>query len=109
MNTESSTILGYHRRDKLWSTLWLNSLKKQAHPAHPPGEQWWTLHIDKTSRASSHGIGLILRSPIGKQVEQAIRLNFSTSNNETEYEVVLVGPDLTLTLAATRLEIKSNS
>ena len=84
-------------------------LKKQAHPAHPPGEQWWTLHVDKTSRASGYGIGLILRSLIGKQLEQAIRLNFSTSNNETKYEVVLVGLDLALTLAAIRLEIKSNS
>lgn len=84
-------------------------LKKQAHPAHPPGKQWWTLHVDKTSRTSGYGIGLILQSPIGKLLEQAIHLNFSTSNNETKYEVVLVGLNLALTLAATRLEIRSNS
>lgn len=83
--------------------------KKQAHPAHPPGKQWWTLHVDKTSRVSSYGIGLILQSPIEKLLEQAIRLNFSNSNNETKYEVVLVKLDLALTLAATRLEIRSNS
>ena len=42
-------------------------------------------------------------------VEQAIRLNFFTSNNEAEYEVVLAGLDFAITLAATRLEIRSDS
>ena len=32
-----------------------------------------------------------------------------TSNNEAEYEVVLVGLDLALMLASTKLEIKSDS
>ncbi|KAL6327768.1 hypothetical protein AAG906_025517 [Vitis piasezkii] len=53
-------------------------------------------------------IGLILQSPTEELLEQVIYLNFSTSNNETEYEVVLVGLDLALTLAATKLEIRSN-
>ena len=55
------------------------------------------------------GVGPILQSPTGKMIEQAIRLNFSTSNNEAEYEVVLAGLDLTLVLAATKLEIRSDS
>ena len=42
-------------------------------------------------------------------IEQTIHLNFSTSNNEAEYEVVLAGLDLTLVLAATKLEIRSDS
>ena len=54
------------------------------------------------------GVGLILQSPTGKMIEQAIRLNFSTSNNKPEY-VVLAGLDLTLVLAATKLEIRSDS
>ena len=42
-------------------------------------------------------------------MEQAIHLSFSTSNNEAEYEVVLVGLDLALVLATTKLEIRSDS
>ncbi|KAL6347374.1 hypothetical protein AAG906_017113 [Vitis piasezkii] len=60
----------------------------------------------KHIRVFGFGVGSILQSPTGKMIEQAIRLNFSTSNNEAEYEVVLAGLDLTLVLAATKLEIR---
>ena len=50
-----------------------------------------------------------MQSPTSELVEQAIRLNFFTSNNEAKYEIVLVGLDLALTLAATRLQIRSDS
>ena len=55
------------------------------------------------------GVGPILQSPTGKMIEQVICLKFSTSNNEVEYEVVLAGLDLILVLAATKLEIRSDS
>ncbi|KAL6326264.1 hypothetical protein AAG906_004761 [Vitis piasezkii] len=77
--------------------------KKQAHPAHPLGEQWWTLHVDKTSKISSFEIGLILQSPTEELLEQVIYLNFSTSNNETEYEVENVKADALNGIAATLL------
>ena len=58
---------------------------------------------------SRSGVGLILQSPTGELIEQVICLNFSTFNNEAEYEVVLTGLDLALVLATTKLEIKSDS
>ena len=82
---------------------------KQAHPVDHPREQWWTLHVDGASKVSEFGVGLILQSPTGEVMEQAIHLSFSTSNNEVEYEIVLAGLDLSLILAATKLEIRSNS
>ena len=83
--------------------------KKQAHLADRPGEQWWTLHVDRTSRVFRSRIGLILQSPTGEPMEKAIHLNFSATNNEVEYEVVLVGLDLALVLVATKLEIRNDS
>ena len=83
--------------------------KKQTHPNDHPKEQWWTLHVDRASRVSKFGIGLILQSLIGKPMKQTLRLNFSTSNNEAEYEVILVGLDLALMLVATKLEIRNDS
>ncbi|RVW13311.1 hypothetical protein CK203_088988 [Vitis vinifera] len=44
-----------------------------------------------------------------KLIEQAIRLSFSASNNEAEYEVVLAEQDLALVLEGTKLEIRSDS
>ena len=70
--------------------------KKQTHLIDRLGEQWWTLHVDGVSRVSRSRIGLVLQSPNRELIEQAIRLNFLASNNEAEYEVVLVGLDLTL-------------
>ena len=65
--------------------------------------------MDETFRASGSGVGLILQSPIGKLLEYAIRLIFFASNNEAEYETVLAKLDLALALAATKLEICSDS
>ena len=55
------------------------------------------------------GVGVILQLPTRELIEQVIRLNFSTFNNVVEYEVVIIGLDLALMLAATKLEIKNNS
>ena len=57
---------------------------------------------------SRSGVGLILQSPTRELMEQAIRLSFFASNNEVEYDV-LVELDLALVLAATKLEIRSDS
>ncbi|RVX00894.1 Transposon Ty3-I Gag-Pol polyprotein [Vitis vinifera] len=42
-------------------------------------------------------------------LEQAIRLRFSASNNEAEYEVILSGLDLALALSVSKLRIYSDS
>ena len=55
------------------------------------------------------GVGLILQSPTEELLEKAICLNFSISNNEAKYEVILAGLNLAITLSTTKLEIKSNS
>ena len=58
---------------------------------------------------SESRVGLILQSPIGELIEQAIRLSFFAFNNETKYETILVRLDLALILVITKLEIKSDS
>ncbi|RVW28308.1 hypothetical protein CK203_104501 [Vitis vinifera] len=64
---------------------------------HESSEQeWWTLRVDGASRSSGSGVGLLLQSPTGEHLEQAIRLGFSASNNEAEYEAILSGLDLAL-------------
>ena len=54
-------------------------------------DNWWSLHVDGASRSSESGVGLLLKAPTGELLEQSIRLDFPTSNNEAEYEVILSG------------------
>ncbi|RVW60648.1 hypothetical protein CK203_048847 [Vitis vinifera] len=75
----------------------------------PNGEEWWTLQVDGASRPSGSGVGLLLQSPTGEHLEQAIRLRFPTSNNEAEYEAILSGLDLALALSVSRLRVYSDS
>ena len=70
---------------------------------------WWTLCVDGASRQTGAGIGLQLTSPIGERIEQAVRLGFSTSNNESEYEAMLDRLKLTLAVGADNLSIRSDS
>ena len=70
---------------------------------------WWTLSVDEASRQTGAGIGLQLTSPTGERIEQAVRLGFSATNNELEYEAMIAGLELTLAMGADRLSIQSNS
>ena len=42
-------------------------------------EEWWTLRVDGASWSSGSGVGLLLQSPTGEHLEQAIRLGFPAS------------------------------
>ena len=67
------------------------------------------MRVDGASRSSGSRVGLLLQSPTGEQLEQAIRLEFPASNNEVEYEAMLSGLDLALALSVSKLRIYSDS
>ena len=50
--------------------------------------------MDGASRHIGASFDLQLKALTGEIIEQAIQLDFPTSNNETEYEAILVGIDL---------------
>ena len=50
--------------------------------------------MDEASHQMGVGAGLQLKAPTEERVEQAIRLDFPASNNDTEYEAILVGINL---------------
>ena len=58
----------------------------------------WKLSVDGASNAQGSGAGLILTSPEGIDIEYAFRFGFHASNNEAEYEAVIVGLNLTHSL-----------
>nr|CAN71093.1 hypothetical protein VITISV_000384 [Vitis vinifera] len=72
-------------------------------------KEWWTLRVDGASRSSGSGVGLLLQSPTGEHLEQAIGLGFPASNNEAEYEAILSGLALALALSVSKLRVYSDS
>ena len=76
----------------------------------PESLNWWTLSVDGASCQTGVGIGLQLNSLGGDKIEQAVRLGFSASNNESEYEAILAGGiELATTISADKLIIRSDS
>ena len=46
----------------------------------------WELYVDGVANQRGSGVGLILVSPEKITIEKSLRLNFSITNNEAEYE-----------------------
>ena len=51
----------------------------------------WELYVDGAANQRGLGVGLVLVSPEKITIEKSLRLNFSATNNEAEYEVLLRG------------------
>ncbi|CAL8993981.1 unnamed protein product [Prunus brigantina] len=69
----------------------------------------WQLHVDGASNHKGVGAGVVIITPDGTLLEQAITLSFSASNNEAEYEALLAGLRLAKELSIKRLAIYSDS
>ena len=44
----------------------------------------WTLHTDGASNVCSSGLGVVLKSPQGERIVQAVQCAFEATNNESE-------------------------
>ena len=69
----------------------------------------WKLSVDGAANAQGSGARLILTSPEGIDIEYALRFGFQVSNNEAEYEVVIVGLNLAHTMEVDQLEVCNDS
>jgi ribonuclease HI len=50
----------------------------------------WKLFFDGSACREGQGVGVVLISPIGAIFEQSIRLEYFCTNNEAEYEAILL-------------------
>ena len=46
----------------------------------------WEVYVDGASNQKGSGVGLVLMSPEKVVIEKSLRLDFSATNNEAEYE-----------------------
>ncbi|XP_074271450.1 uncharacterized protein LOC141595386 [Silene latifolia] len=69
----------------------------------------WTLYIDGASNPRGAGVGLVLRSPKGDMIVQAIRCEFKATNNEAEYEALILGMQMASGLKVRNVRVYSDS
>uniref|UniRef100_A0A2N9HZF6 Uncharacterized protein n=1 Tax=Fagus sylvatica TaxID=28930 RepID=A0A2N9HZF6_FAGSY len=69
----------------------------------------WTMNIDGSSTKDSGRIGVVLKSPEGDTIKQAVRLQYPTTNNKAEYEALLTRLEMAKVLGATELDVLSDS
>ncbi|KAK0573370.1 hypothetical protein LWI29_007156 [Acer saccharum] len=67
-----------------------------------PSAGKWTLSVDGSSNIKESGLGLVLKSPQGDILEQSIHRDFRATNNEAEYEALIIGLDLAKSLDVKR-------
>ena len=51
----------------------------------------WEVYVDGASNQKGFGVGLVLISPKKVIVEKYLRLDFSATNNEAKYEILMMG------------------
>ena len=51
----------------------------------------WKVYVDGVANQRGSGVGLVLISPEKTIIEKSLKLEFSATNNEAEYEALLQG------------------
>ena len=64
----------------------------------------WKVYVDGAANYKGSGVGLVLTSPEGITIEKSLRLGFSATNNETEYEALSVGMTMVQKLGGKAVE-----
>ena len=69
----------------------------------------WKLSVDGAVNSQESGARLILTSLEGIDIEYALRFGFRASNNEAEYEAIIVGLNLAHSMEVDQLKVCSDS
>ena len=69
----------------------------------------WEVYVDGASNQKGPGVGLVLVSPEKVVIEKSLRLNFSVTNNEAEYETLLVGMAMVQRMGGKSIKLFSDS
>ena len=65
--------------------------------------------MDRAANQRGAGVGLVLVSPEKITIEKSLRLGFSTTNNEAEYEALLMGMAMVHKMGGKAVEMFSDS
>ena len=74
-----------------------------------PGLSPWEVYVDRASNQKGLGVGLVLISPEKVIVEKSLRLDFLATNNEAEYEALMMGMTMVQRMGGKLVKVFSNS
>ena len=70
---------------------------------------FWKVYVDGTANQRGSRVGLVLVSPEQIIIEKLLRLGFSTTNSEAEYEAMLEGMSMVQRMGGKIVEMFSDS
>ena len=74
------------------TTVELHGMKgKPVGMASAPKPSCWKVYVDGAANQRRFGVGLVLITPEVATIEKSLRLGFSATNNEAEYEALMQG------------------
>ena len=69
----------------------------------------WEVYVDEASNHKGSGVGLVLISPDKIIVEKSLRLDFLATNNEAEYEALIMGMAMVQRMGGKSVKVFSDS
>ena len=69
----------------------------------------WKMYFDGSLKLGGAGAGVLLISPDGKQLKYVLQILWQATNNEAEYEALIHGLRVAITLGIKRLLVYGNS
>ena len=69
----------------------------------------WEVYVDGAANQRGSGVGLVIMSPEKITIEKSLRLNFSVTNNEAEYETLLRGMMMVQKMGGKAVRVFSDS
>ena len=69
----------------------------------------WEVYVDGASNQKGFGVGLVLTFPEKVTIEKSLRLDFSATNIEAEYGVLLIGMTMVQRMGGKSIKLLSDS
>ena len=72
-------------------------------------DRGWQVLVDRSSEEQGSGAEIVLKGPKGEKISYAVKLEFTATNNQTEYEALIVGLELAKAVKTDRVKIRTDS
>ncbi|CAL9029587.1 unnamed protein product, partial [Prunus brigantina] len=72
-------------------------------------KNYWTMYFDGSSTEARSGAGVVIKSPQGQRWQFAFQLDFRCTNNQAEYEALIIGLEILGEMKATRVLVYGDS
>ena len=67
------------------------------------------MSVDGSLGEQGSGAEIVLKDPEGEEISYAVKLEFTATNNQTEYEALIAGLELAKAMKADRVKIRTDS